>query len=234
MADQPVCLVTGVGPGTGTALVRRFHEGGYAVAMLTRTKARLDALEAELPDAKGYVCDLADEAAVNAAVSAVGEDLGAPEVVIHNAVGGARGDFMTIDPAILQQNFQVNVMGLLYLSRAVAPAMIDAGHGSIIVTGNTAATRGKDFFAGFAPTKAAQRILAESIARSVGPKGVHVAYIIIDAVIDLRWTRKAFADAPDDFFIQPASIAQNAWYLHSQDKSAWTFLSELRPFGETW
>lgn len=234
MADQPVCLVTGVGPGTGTALVRRFHEGGYAVAMLTRTKARLDALEAELPNAKGYVCDLADEAAVNAAVSAVSEDLGAPEVVIHNAVGGARGDFMTIDPAILQQNFQVNVMGLLYLSRAVAPAMIDAGHGSIIVTGNTAATRGKDFFAGFAPTKAAQRILAESIARSVGPKGVHVAYIIIDAVIDLRWTRKAFADAPDDFFIQPASIAQNAWYLHSQDKSAWTFLSELRPFGETW
>lgn len=234
MADQPVCLVTGVGPGTGTALVRRFHEGGYAVAMLTRTKARLDALEAELPNVKGYVCDLADEAAVNAAVSAVGEDLGAPEVVIHNAVGGARGDFMTIDPAILQQNFQVNVMGLLYLSRAVAPAMIDAGHGSIIVTGNTAATRGKDFFAGFAPTKAAQRILAESIARSVGPKGVHVAYIIIDAVIDLRWTRKAFADAADDFFIQPASIAQNAWYLHSQDKSAWTFLSELRPFGETW
>lgn len=234
MADQPVCLVTGVGPGTGTALVRRFHEGGYAVAMLTRTKARLDALEAELPNAKGYVCDLADEAAVNAAVSAVSEDLGAPEVVIHNAVGGARGDFMTIDPAILQQNFQVNVMGLLYLSRAVAPAMIDAGHGSIIVTGNTAATRGKDFFAGFAPTKAAQRILAESIARSVGPKGVHVAYIIIDAVIDLRWTRKAFADAADDFFIQPASIAQNAWYLHSQDKSAWTFLSELRPFGETW
>lgn len=234
MADQPVCLVTGVGPGTGTALVRRFHEGGYAVAMLTRTKARLDALEAELPNAKGYVCDLADEAAVNAAVSAVSEDLGAPEVVIHNAVGGARGDFLTIDPAILNQNFQVNVMGLLYLSRAVAPAMIDAGHGSIIVTGNTAATRGKDFFAGFAPTKAAQRILAESIARSVGPKGVHVAYIIIDAVIDLRWTRKAFADAPDDFFIQPASIAQNAWYLHSQDKSAWTFLSELRPFGETW
>ena len=234
MADQPVCLVTGVGPGTGTAMVRRFHEGGYAVAMLARTKARLDALEAELLGARGYVCDLSDEAAVNAAVSAVNEDLGAPEVVIHNAVGGARGDFMTIDPAILQQNFQVNVMGLLYLSRAVAPAMIDAGHGSIIVTGNTAATRGKDFFAGFAPTKAAQRILAESIARSVGPKGVHVAYIIIDAVIDLHWTRKAFADAPDDFFIQPASIAENAWYLHSQDKSAWTFLSEIRPFGERW
>jgi NAD(P)-dependent dehydrogenase (short-subunit alcohol dehydrogenase family) len=215
-------------------MVRRFHDGGYAVAMLTRTKDRLDTLEAELPNARGYVCDLSDEAAVNAAVSAVNEDLGAPEVVIHNAVGGARGDFMSIDPAVLNQNFQVNVMGLLYLSRAVAPAMIEAGRGSIIVTGNTAATRGKDFFAGFAPTKAAQRILAESIARSIGPKGVHVAYIIIDAVIDLRWTRKAFADAPDDFFIQPASIAENAWYLHSQDKSAWTFLSEIRPFGEKW
>jgi NAD(P)-dependent dehydrogenase (short-subunit alcohol dehydrogenase family) len=215
-------------------MVRRFHEGGYAVAMLTRTKERLDALEEELEHAKGYVCDLSDEVAVNAAVAAVTEDLGAPEVAIHNAVGGARGDFLSIDPAILNQNFQVNVMGLLYLSRAVAPAMIEAGRGSIIVTGNTAATRGKDFFAGFAPTKAAQRILAESMARSIGPKGVHVAYIIIDAVIDLRWTRKAFPGRPDDFFIQPASIAENAWYLHSQDRSAWTFLSEVRPFGETW
>ena len=78
MTDQPVCLVTGVGPGTGTAMVRRFHEGGYAVAMLARTKARLDALEAELPSARGYVCDLSDEAAVNAAVSAVNEELGTP------------------------------------------------------------------------------------------------------------------------------------------------------------
>ncbi|MEQ8860898.1 MAG: SDR family NAD(P)-dependent oxidoreductase [Pseudomonadales bacterium] len=234
MSDRPVCLVTGVGPGTGTALVRRFHDGGFAVAMLTRSRERLDALEAELPNAKGYVCDLADESAVNAAVAAVNADLGAPEVAIHNAVGGARGDFLSIDPPVLERNFQVNVMGLLYLARATAPAMIEAGRGSILVTGNTAALRGKDFFAGFAPTKAAQRILAESMARTLGPRGVHVAYIVIDAVIDLAWTRKAFADAPDDFFIQPASIAENAWYLHAQDRSAWTFLSELRPFGEKW
>lgn len=234
MAERRVCLVTGVGPGTGSALVRRFHDGGYAVAMLTRTRARLDALEAELAHAHGYVCDLADPEAVRAAVAAVNEELGTPEVAIHNAVGGARGDFLSIDPEVLNRNFQVNVMGLLYLARAVAPAMIEAGRGSIIVTGNTAATRGKDFFAGFAPTKAAQRILAESIARSIGPKGVHVAYIIIDAVIDLAWTRKAFPEAPDDFFIRPASIAENAWYLHSQDRSAWTFLSEIRPYAERW
>lgn len=232
--DRPVCLVTGVGPGTGSALVRRFHEGGFAVAMLTRSRERLDALEAELDHAKGYVCDLSDESAVNQTVAAVAGELGHPEVAIHNAVSGARGDFLSIDPTVLDRNFQVNVMGLLYLARAVAPAMIEANRGSILVTGNTAALRGKDFFAGFAPTKAAQRILAESMARTLGPKGVHVAYIVIDAVIDLAWTRKAFAGKPDEFFIQPAAIAENAWYLHSQDPSAWTFLSELRPFGETW
>jgi len=234
MADKPVCLVTGVGPGTGTAMVRRFHDGGYAVAMLTRTKERLDALEAELPNAKGYVCDLSDEDAVNAAVAAVNADLGAPEVAIHNAVGGARGDFMTIDPEILNQNFQVNVMGLLYLSRAVAPAMIEAGRGSIIVPGNTAATRGKDFFAGFAPTKAAQRILAESMARTLGPQGIHVAYLAIDAVIDLAWTRKAFADQPDSYFCKPEDIAAECWHLVHQPRSAWTFDVQIRPDGEAW
>ena len=97
--------------------------------------------------------------------------------------------------------------------------MIEAGEGAIIATGNTSALRGKANFAGFAPTKAAQRILAESIARDLGPKGVHVAYVVIDAVIDLEWTRKRFADAPDDFFIKPAAIADEVWHVVHQERS---------------
>jgi len=167
-------------------------------------------------------------------VMSIEREMGAPKVLIHNAVGGAWGTFMDIDPAVLNRNFQVNTMGLLYLSRRVTPAMVSAGKGAIIVTGNTSAQRGRANFAGFAPTKAAQRILAEAMARELGPKGVHVAYIVIDAVIDVPWTRERFKDKPNEFFIAPAAIADEAWHIASQPRSAWSFNVEIRPFGETW
>src|SRR6201984_3029043 len=171
----PVCLISGVGPGTGSALARRFTEGGYRVALLARSEARLAALEKELPNARGYRCDVSDPAQVEAAASAVERDLGNPGVVIHNAAGGAFGTFLEIDPQILNRNFQVNTMGLLYLARRFAPAMVAAGEGAIVATGNTSALRGKPGFAGFAPTKAAQRVLREAMARDWGPKGGPVA-----------------------------------------------------------
>jgi NADP-dependent 3-hydroxy acid dehydrogenase YdfG len=123
---------------------------------------------------------------------------------------------------------------LLQLTRRVAPAMIEAGSGAIVASGNTSALRGKNNFAGFAPTKAAQRILAESIARELGPKGIHVAYVIIDAVIDLEWTRALRPNAPDDFFIQPADIANEVWHVVHQPRSAWSFNVEIRPHKESW
>lgn len=231
---EPICLITGVGPGTGAALSRRFARGGYSVAMLARDRERLTRLEADVAGSRGYVCDVTDEATINDTIAQVKDDLGSPEVVIHNAVGGAFGDFLEIEPDTLAYNFQVNTMGLLHLARAVAPDMIAAGKGVIIASGNTSALRGKPRFAGFAPTKAAQRILAESMARSLGPKGIHVAYIVIDAVIDLEWTRKMLSDKPDDFFIQPDAIADTAFHVAHQDPSGWSFNVELRPFGEVW
>lgn len=232
--DKPVCLISGVGPGTGSALARRFAAGSYRPAMIARNAERLSALEKEIDGAKGYVCDVTDEAAVNAMVAKVSTEMGVPTILIHNAVGGTFGDFMEIDPADLQRNFDINTMGFLYLARACAPAMIEAGSGTIIASGNTSALRGKPNFAGFAPTKAAQRILAESMARTLGPQGIHVAYIVIDAVIDLEWTRKMMPDANDDYFIQPAAIADSAFHVAHQDRSGWSFNVELRPFGEVW
>lgn len=231
---KPVCLISGVGPGTGTALSRRFAEGGYRIAMLARNQDRLDTLEQELPESKGFVCDVADETAVNDTVAKVSKDMGAPTILFHNAVRGTFGEVMDIDPADLARNFEINTMGLLYLARACAPAMLEAGSGVIMASGNTSAQRGKPNFAGFAPTKAAQRILAESMARSFGPKGIHVAYILIDAVIDLEWTRKMMPDADDDYFIQPSAIADTAFQVAHQDKSGWSFNVEVRPFGEVW
>ncbi len=229
-----VAIVTGVGPGTGASVVRRFARGGYAVAMLARSRERLTALQQEIPNTRSYPCDVTDEAQLDAAIEAIRAGLGAPTVLIHNAVGGAFGNFMQIEPEVLNRNFQVNTMALLYLARRLAPAMVEAGEGAIIASGNTSALRGKSNFAGFAPTKAAQRILAESIARELGPKGVHVAYVLIDAVIDLEWTRKRWPDAPDAFFIKPTAIADEIWHVVHQERSAWSFNVEIRPFAETW
>ena len=227
---KSLALVTGVGPGTGAAVARRFADGGYRVAMLARDADRIAALEMEIPNSIACPCDVTDVAALEAVLVRVG----APKVVVHNAVGGAFGTFADIDPAVLQRNFEINTMALMHLARLTAPTMVEAGEGALIVTGNTSAQRGRAAFAGFAPTKAAQRILAESLARDLGPKGVHVAYLIIDAVIDVPWQRERLKDKPDDFYISPASIAAEVFHLAHQPRDAWSFLAEVRPFHEPW
>jgi short-subunit dehydrogenase len=227
-------LVTGVGPGTGTSIVRRLAEGGYDVAMIARSPDRLRQIEAEIPHTKAFCVDVADSAQFDRMLDHILADFGPPEVAIHNAVGGVFGNFMQIDPAALLHNFRVNVIALLHLARRVAPAMIEAGSGALVASGNTSALRGKSNFAGLAPTKAGQRILAESIARELGPKGIHVAYVVVDAVIDVEWTRALRPDAPDEFFAQPADIANEIWHVVHQPKSAWSFNVEIRPFKESW
>ena len=228
------CLITGVGPGTGSALAKRFASAGYRVAMLARDEARLRQLEASLPGSLGFVCDVGNEGELRQAVARVQDSLGDPHTVIHNAVSANLTDFMSLAANDLRKNFETNTIALLHLAQLTAPSMIKAGEGVIMATGNTSAYRGKANFAGFAPTKASQRILLESMARSLGPQGVHVAYVAIDAVIDVPWTREAFSDRPDDFFCQPADIAEECFRLANQAKSAWSFESMIRPFGENW
>ena len=203
--------------------------------MLARSADRLAALETEVAGQSGVHlrrrrCGIGSGAAIGG-VTVSWAHLG------RGAQRGGRGSFGTfldVDPDGLERNFRVNVVALLHLGARPVPDMIARGQGALVVTGNTSALRGKPAFAVFAPTKAAQRILAQSIAREVGPKGVHVAYVVIDAVIDVPWTRQAFGGRPDDFFIQPRAIAEEIWRVAHQDRSAWSFDVELRPFGETW
>ncbi len=233
--SKSVALITGVGDGTGAALARRFAQGGYRVAMLARNRERLKALENEIADAKGYVCDIGDLDALMATVETVRSEMGVPSALVHNAVSATFKTFLEADPEDLERNFRVNTTSLLYLARVLAPAMVEAGHGAIVVTGNTAALRGIPSTAVFAPTKAAQRILAQSLARDLGPKGVHVAYITIDAVIDTPWTRVPFhPDKPDDFFSKPEAIADEVFHVAHQDRSTWAFDLVIRPFAEKW
>ena len=234
MPGRKVCLITGVGPGTGTALVHSFLRGGYQVAMIARTEERLRAIADKEKHAKAYPCDVSDTESLTATLRAITKEMGPPSIVIHNAVGGAFGTFLEIDAHTLERNFAINTMALFHLARLTVPGMIEAGNGVLICTGNTSAYRGKARFAGFAPTKAAQRILLESIAREVGPKGVHAAFVAIDAVIDVPWTREHFSDKPDEFFCQPDDIAEECFRIAHQNRSAWASEIVIRPFGENW
>ena len=230
----PVALVAGVGRGTGGAVARRFATAGYRVALLARSEGRLKEFEAKLDGSLAIPCDVSNEAAINEAVATCMSEMGVPDVVVHNAPRGVFGTFQEIDPKDMEEAFRVNTMSLLYLARAVAPDMVNRGSGAIIVTGNTSAFRGKPNYSGFAPTKAAQRILAESMARDLGPKGIHVAYVMIDAVIDLRWTRRSRPHLKDEDFAKPDDLAESIFQVSQQPRSAWTFNMDLRPFKEIW
>ena len=230
----PVALVAGVGRGTGGAVARRFATAGYRVALLARSEGRLKEFEAKLDGSLAIPCDVSNEAAINEAVATCMSEMGVPDVVVHNTPRGLFGTFQEIDPKDMEEAFRVNTMSLLYLARAVAPDMVNRGSGAIIVTGNTSAFRGKPDYSGFAPTKAAQRILAESMARDLGPKGIHVAYVMIDAVIDLRWTRRSRPHLKDEDFAKPDDLAESIFQVSQQPRSAWTFNMDLRPFKEIW
>ena len=132
--SKQIALITGVGDGTGAALARRFAQGGYRVAMLARNRKRLKALENEIADAKGYVCDIGDLDALIATVETVRSEMGVPSVLVHNAVSATFETFLEADPRDLERNFRVNTTSLLYLARALVPAMLEAGHGAIVVT----------------------------------------------------------------------------------------------------
>lgn len=234
VVDGGVCVVAGVGPGTGLACVERFAREGYEVAMLARHEDRLKEWTQAVPHTHAFPCDITDRAQVVGAFAAIRERLGPVAVLVYNAAIGSFVEFMDLEAEVLEHNFRVNTMGLFHCGQLAAADMLEAGRGSIVITGNTSARRGKAAFAGFAPTKAAQRILGESMARSLGPKGVHVSYLVIDAVIDLEWTRKRVPDAPDDFFAKPADIAECVWHLAHQPRSTWTYETEVRPFAENW
>jgi NAD(P)-dependent dehydrogenase (short-subunit alcohol dehydrogenase family) len=231
---KPVCVVVGVGPGIGAAYARRFVRDGYAVALLARSRETSASLAAELPGSRAYACDVGDEASIATTFEAIRKDLGAPAVVLYNAGAGAFGTFDEVTPADLEGALRVNTLGLFSVAKQVVPAMKLAGSGSIVITGATASRRGVARTIAFAPGKAAQRSLAESLARTLWPSGIHVSLIIVDGIVDLPRTRAWMPGKPDEFFVAPDDVAATAAWLVAQPRSAWAFEVEARPFGETW
>jgi NAD(P)-dependent dehydrogenase (short-subunit alcohol dehydrogenase family) len=229
-----VCVVAGVGPGNGAAFSRKFANSGYRVAMLARSEPPLREFEAQIPGSKAYPVDVTESEALGETFARIRRELGPVEVLVHNAGNAVFGSFLEISPEDCEQAWRTNCLSLLLCGREVVQDMQKLGRGTVVVIGATASIRGGASFAAFAAAKAAQRILAQSMARSLGPQRIHVAYLIIDGVIDMPLTRTFFRDRPDDFFLQPDRIAESVYHLVEQHPSAWTFEADLRPFGEKW
>ncbi len=232
--SKPVCAVVGVGPGNGAALARRFSAEGYTVALLARSTKFSQELAEELGNARAYACDASDTESVWRAFELIREDLGEVDALVYNAGSGSWGTVEEIDADAFEMAWRVNALGALVASQQVIPAMKRKGSGDIIFIGATASRRGMPMTTVFAPAKAAQRSLAESMARHLWPSGIHVALVIVDGVVDLARTREMLPDKPDDFFINPDDLADTTFALTRQKRTAWSFEVETRPFGETW
>ncbi len=228
------CVVIGVGPGLGLATVRRFLAAGYTVSMLARHEGRLASWRQELDGTTAYPADIAEIDAYRDVLGQIIADHGLPDVVVYNAAKASFGQYESISVDDFEKNFRINTTGLLVTAQVFGPLMAERGHGALMVTGNTGAMRGTPNFVGWSPSKAGQRILSESLARTLGPAGVHVAYIVVDALIDMPFARRGREDVPRDHFAQPDDLAESILSTALQPRSAWSFLVELRPFAETW
>jgi len=231
---KPVAVIAGAGPGNGAALARRFTEVGYAIALLSRHHAALEPNSNDLPGARSFECDVTDPTSVGQAFASIRAELGAVDILLYNAGSGVFADVETITFEQFEQAWRVNAYGALLCSRQVIPGMKEKGAGSIIFVGATASRRGGIQTAAFAPAKAAQRSLAESMARKLWPAGIHVALIVIDGVVDLPKTRAAMPDRPSETFVDPAGVAEIAYQLSRQQRRAWSFEVEARPYTEKW
>jgi NAD(P)-dependent dehydrogenase (short-subunit alcohol dehydrogenase family) len=234
MTTKKVCVVVGVGPGNGAALGRRFAKEGYAVALLARTTETSEPLAKSLEGARAYTCDVTDADSVARAFEAIEREMGPVSTLVYNAGSGTWGTVEDIAPSALEGSFRVNALGLLLAAQKVIPQMKAQGGGNIVVIGATSSRRGIARTAAFAPAKAAQKSLAESMARHLWPQKIHVSLIIVDGVVDLPRTRAFMKDKPDDFFIAPDAVADTAFRLTTQHSSAWSFEVEARPFKENW
>ena len=227
---NPVCAIVGIGPKNGAAFARAFDRAGYRIALLSRTTDFSASLASELADARVYSCDASDPASIGQAFTTLRDDLGAVHVLIYNAGSGSWQSVEEISAEEFERGWRVNALGALVASQQVIPDMQQAGAGNIVLVGATASLRGRAMTTGFAAAKAAQRSLAQSMAKHLGPQGIHVSLLIIDGQID----DAGGADAAAGKRLDPNDIASLALYLTTQPRSAWSFEVDVRPSQESW
>lgn len=233
MTDE-TAVVVGVGPGLGRALAKRFSLAGMRVAMAARDAGKLEALVNWAPAAevRGYGCDATNPADVDRLFEQVQRDLGAPTLVVFNAGTFRPGGILEITPDDFEACWRIGCFGGFLVGQAAARVMEPKGSGTIVFSGATASLRGGARFANLASPKFGLRAVAQSMARELGPMGVHVAHVIIDGQIDSDRYRPLAAERGPDSLLEPDAIAEAYLQLHLQHRSAWTHELDLRPWIE--
>jgi NAD(P)-dependent dehydrogenase (short-subunit alcohol dehydrogenase family) len=231
-----IAMVVGVGPGLGAALARRFAQGGHPVAMVARSRDFIDHLAAQIETAGGralaLTADVGDAGQIARAFATVRAKFGAPGVLLYNAGSGVWGTIGEITPEQYEAAWRVNAFGAFLCAKEAVPEMLSQGRGAILFTGATAGVKAGPKSAAFGPAKFAVRGLAQSLARDLGPRGIHVAYINVDGIIDIPHIRARMPSLKDDDLLKPEAIAEAYWHLANQDPSAWTQELDVRPFKE--
>jgi NAD(P)-dependent dehydrogenase (short-subunit alcohol dehydrogenase family) len=230
MPDHHSALIVGSGPGLSASLARLFAREGMRVALAARNTDKLASLAAETKAAT-FACDATDTAQVARLFQDVERAIGVPDVVVYNASARARGSVAELAPADVQRAIQVSAFGGFLVSQEAARRMLPRGHGAILLTGASASVKGYALSAPFAMGKFALRGLAQSMARELAPKGIHVAHFVIDGGI--RSAARADPANNPDSLLDPDAIATSYLHVLRQPRSAWTWEVELRPWVET-
>ncbi len=236
-------VVAGVGPsrGLGAAIARRFAREGYRITILGRNADKVNTTAAELRafnvPIEVVVGDVTDQALVNRTIAAA-EGHRPVEAAIYNAGGNWPTPLLDIEAKRFEDFWRVNALAGLFFAQAAIRTMLPRGRGTLIFTGASASLRGRANFASFAAAKAALRAIAQSAAREFGPKGIHVAHVIVDGAIDGERINTLLPQLKEqrgaDGLLDPDAIAENYWTLHTQQRSAWTHEIDVRPWAETW
>jgi len=244
MPLRPSCLIVGAGDGVGSAIARAFAREGLAVCV-TRRARNLESLEAVAAsiradggEAHAFGVDARNEAEMIALIDRIETDIGPLEVVVFNIGANVRFPVVETTAQVYSKVWEMAALAGFFTGREAARVMTPRGKGTILFTGATASTRGGAGFSAFAGAKAALRQLAQSLAREIGPKGIHVAHVVVDGMIDGTFARSIAPDIQtlldEDAILKPDEIARNYVWLHNQQRSAWTFELDLRPWKENW
>lgn len=234
-------LVVGAGDATGGAIARRFAREGLVACVARRNGDKLaplvEAIRAEGGEARAFGCDARQEDQVAAMVDTIEREIGTLEAVVFNVGANVRFPILETTARVYRKVWEMAAYAGFLTGREAARVMLPRGRGTIIFTGATASVRGRAGFAAFSGAKHALRALAESMARELGPQGIHVAHPIIDGAIDTAFIRDNFPERyalkDQDGILNPAHIADAYWHLHTQPRDCWTFELDLRPWSES-
>ena len=242
MPDRKAALIIGAGDATGGAIARRFAREGYTACVTRRSADKLaplvERIQAEDGQARAFASDARDEAAMATLVQTIEAEVGLIEVAVFNIGANVRFNVTDTTERVYRKVWEMGALAGFLMGRDVAKVMLPRGRGTILYTGATASLRGGVGFAAFAGAKHALRALAQSMARELGPQGIHVAHVVVDGAIDTAFIAQNF---PERYslkdragILNPDHIADNYWHLHQQPRSAWTHELDLRPWMESW